>query len=229
MPDPFQDTLATLKAASAEYQAVLVSYSGGKDSLAVLDMCLRNFPRVETFLMSFLPGMRFYAEKIAWVQEQFGVICREYPSWLLYKCIRNAPYSDPKLKYDDLPQWSLGEVYALARADSGIRLIAHGAKFADSPWRRRTLTAKMKDDADVIYPLATWTKRDVVAFCARRGIPVPEQMGCDLTERNLFNMHEKYPDDYERICQVFPYAPAALYRRKLYGPREQGGRLTRSG
>ena len=63
-------TLAVLTEAVERSEAVLVAYSGGKDSLVVLDLCKRSFRRVETFFMDLLPGLASVEAALAWASER---------------------------------------------------------------------------------------------------------------------------------------------------------------
>lgn len=222
MADPLQSSLTILRAAAERHDSVLVSYSGGKDSLIVMDLCVRTFTTVSAFFMAFLPGLRYNAEVMARFSARWpDVPIREYPHWLTRNLLYWAPWSDPSYRMDDLPRWDLKDVYAAARAETGIRLIAFGGKRNDGVWRNRTMTAKLRHDDALIAPLVEWTKYDVVAYCARQALPVMTSdgrnaSGVDLSERSLRWLKVEYPDDFEKVCEVFPYAEASLYRADWY-------------
>ena len=48
------DTIREMKAMAAEHSAVVIAFSGGKDSLTVLDLCRRFFHRIECFHFEFV-------------------------------------------------------------------------------------------------------------------------------------------------------------------------------
>ena len=52
-----ENTLAELQGRRLQSDACLVAFSGGKDSLVVMDMSLRSFSRVEAFFMYLVPGL----------------------------------------------------------------------------------------------------------------------------------------------------------------------------
>ncbi len=56
MLDIFHSTTQLLAEYAKKHDSVLVSYSGGKDSLVTLDLCTRTFKRVTAFFMYFVPG-----------------------------------------------------------------------------------------------------------------------------------------------------------------------------
>lgn len=211
-----------LKAAAERHTSVLVSYSGGKDSLVVMDLCTRTFPRVAAFFMAFLPGLRYNAEVVERFSVRWpGVPIRDYPHWLTRNLLYWAPYSDPSWRMDDLPRWDLKDVYAAARADAGTTLIAFGGKRKDSVWRNRTMGVKLRHDEALIAPLLEWSSYDAIAHCARQQLPVimgdgRNASGVDLSEPSLRWLKREYPDDFEKVCEVFPYAEAQLYRADWY-------------
>jgi 3'-phosphoadenosine 5'-phosphosulfate sulfotransferase (PAPS reductase)/FAD synthetase len=222
------ETLNILKKASETHDAVLVAYSGGKDSRAVLDLCLRSFKRVECFYMYILPHLRCIEEQLEWATRRFGVTIHQYPNWLTRKFIVQGNFCNSHIRNEELPEWKLHDVYGLAMAETGIPLIATGAKRADSLWRRRMLKG-WGDRADVIYPIVGWSLFDVQAYLRARDIPLPDSdgrqaSGVDLSTAALLWLHDKYPDDFQRVLEVFPYAEAVVWRRKWYGVTGDAGK-----
>lgn len=51
--------LRTVETAAAITGRVLVSFSGGKDSVVTLDLCVKNFSHVECFFMYQVRGLSF--------------------------------------------------------------------------------------------------------------------------------------------------------------------------
>ena len=217
MPGLVQETLATLKEASARSDAVLVSYSDGKDSRVVMDLCVRSFSRVEAFFMYLVPGLECQALGLQEAERRWGVTIRHYPHPLAGKLLRAGVYCDPA--HDDLPEMKLHDVYGLAMADTGIEVIATGAKRSDNRWRRAFM--KWTESAQVLQPIAGWSKPDVVGYLHVRGIPVPPSSeksatGVDLSTVSLLWLHDTFPADFRKLCEVFPYAEAVVWRRRFY-------------
>ena len=214
------ETLETLASARQRSSAALVSFSGGKDSLVVLDLAQRTFERVEAFFMYLVPGLEVAEEELAKATARTGVKIRQYPHWALERMIRQGVYCFNGPATDDLPLLSLKNIQDLAMYDSGIPLLLTGAKRADSLWRRRDMTTHAR--AEVLCPIAAWTKHDVLAYLARHGIPRPDSEGGNsggigLATPSLLWLHDKYPADFRRICEVFPLAEAVVWRRTWHG------------
>lgn len=213
------DALRMLGESAAREPSVLVAYSDGKDSRVVLDLCMRTFTQVECFFMYLVPGLECIDSALFEAEKRFGVKIRQYPHWVAAKAIRGGVFCNPRNRYDDLPQWKLHDVYALAMAEAGIRQIATGAKKADSAWRRRFMSVK---NSELIQPIADWHKYDVLSYLKARGIPLPPSSGhsatgIDLSPKSLIWLAETYPEDFRRVCEFFPYAESVVWQRRFYG------------
>ena len=215
----FEATLSDLENKAVAHEAVLVGYSGGKDSMAVIDLCLRSFKRVEAFFMYFVPGLECTEQAIREAEVRYGITIRQYPHWLLRKCLFEGVYCNSSHKMNDVPEWKLQDVYQLALADAQVSVLATGAKKSDSLWRRRQMSSWCKE---VLTPLREWNKLDVLAYLKLQHLPIPASSGrsatgIDLSTPSLLWLNDTYPDDFKRLCTVFPYAEAVVWRRKFYG------------
>ena len=219
-----ESTLDRLKAASAKSDSVLVSYSDGKDSRAVMDLCQRSFKTVKAFFMYFIPGLEYIETRLAEAEQRYGIKIARYPHWVLGKCLRNNVYRSEWYGNDDvIPEWTLKEVHTLARADSGCKIIAIGAKKSDGGWRRRTLW-QIDDPDKYVLPIVDWSKEELMAYLARRNISAPDAeggriSGADLSTPFLLWLNDKHPEDFKRLLEVFPFAEAVVWRRMFYGDK----------
>lgn len=216
------DTLAVLSDQAKQYDKCLVAFSGGKDSLTLLDLCTRIFKTVVAFHMYFIPGLKVIEDQMEYARKRWGVEVLMYPHWLLIRCLRNGIFCNEDYKIaDTLPEMSLLDTYTWVMQETGIPIMATGAKKADSMWRRRYFYLTRNWDG-IFYPLKEWMKRDVLAYLAAHNIPIPDSEGkgangIDLSESAVLWLHDKYREDYLRLLQWFPYAEAYLKRREFYG------------
>jgi len=215
-----ETTLAELQGRRLKADDCLVAFSGGKDSLVVMDLCLRAFSRVEAFFMYLVPGLECVELELEAARRRWGIEIKQYPHWLAHKLIKNSVYCASNWSNDSLPEWKLADIYALALLDSGVRQLATGAKTADSGWRRRFMSTQQEDT--IFYPIAKWHKYDVLAYLKARGIPLPPSSGksatgIDLSTPSLLWLHDTYPEDFARVCEVFPFAEAVVWKRTFYG------------
>jgi len=213
------ETLRALEDVAALSDSIVVAYSDGKDSRVVMDLCVRTFKRVEAFFMYLVPSLECIEAGLEEARQRWGVQIRQYPHWIVRRFIEYSVFCDPKLGRDDMPEYKLHDIYALAMADTGSRLLATGAKKSDSAWRRRFMSVKY---ADQITPIADWNKYDVLSYLKVRGIPVPvsnnkkSATGIDLTPESLIWLHDTFPRDFARVCECFPYAESVIWQRHFY-------------
>lgn len=216
-----QETLTILREARERTDSCLVSYSGGKDSLCVLDMCMRTFSRVEAFFMYFIPDLEVIEAQLELARKHWGVTIHQVPHWALSRCLAYGVYMWPSYKRDDLRDYKLRDVYNLMIERTGIPLIATGAKRSDSLWRKRNL-ANIAHYTDVIHPCVGWGKKDVLAYLGMHNIPLPDSSGGAMTgiglaTPDLLWLHDKHPDDFRKLVKIFPFAEAVVWRREFYG------------
>lgn len=188
-----------------------------------MDLAVRSFDHVEGFFMYLVPGLECVEIALDDARKRWGVEIRQYPHWIAAKLIRSALYCDFGLERDPVPEWKLNDIYALAIQESGIPFILTGAKRADSGWRRRFMATNYKES--IRNPIASWHKYDVLGYLKARNIPEPPSSGksatgIDLSVPAVLWLHDTFPDDFKRLCSVFPYAEAIIWRRKFYGETE---------
>lgn len=218
-------SLDLLRARAEKHDAILVAYSGGKDSLVVADLCLRVFKRVEGFLWYNAPGLEFNARIVRAAKERFGITVRQYPSFGCFDALRTGLFCDSPLSRDDWPEITVQDIYKLARADTGVHLVADGCRKQDSPRRREMIQKKRLAEWN-LCPIGDWITYDVKSYLALRKIPLPEvpntnkntvSSGLSLTNQSLLWLHDTYPEDFKTLCRVYPYAEAVVKRREFYG------------
>ena len=231
-----EDAADRLEKARGKEKTILVSYSGGKDSLAVTDLAVRVFgvPNIKAFMMEAIPGLRYTAEIADNLQRRHGISLILLPHWTMLQAIGSLCFCDGMVgggrKPSELAVFKnskLADIHAMIRQRTGIRTIATGYKRADSLWRRRMMSVPSAM-AGLCCPLANWTRKQVVEYLASRKIPMPEDMGgtkylkngVDLNTRSVCWLHDHMPDDFAKLESVFPYVGAIIARRKFYGIRE---------
>lgn len=215
------EALRVLGEARQQSDSILVSFSGGKDSLVCLDLAVRMFKRVECFFMYLVPGLECQEAELRKAEVRFGIPpVRQYPHWVLRKILQNGTYTWEPDEVTDVPNWTLKDVYTLAAADAGIKTILMGGKLSDSLWRRRQMGTVHYDG--VVAPIKTWNKLHVVSYLKMRGIALPPSSGksatgIDLSTPSLLWLHDTFPADFAKLCKAFPFAEAVVHRRRIYG------------
>jgi len=222
--DPIRDAHARLEEAAKKHDSILMGFSGGKDSLVCLDLCTRYFKRIECFHMYLVPGLRVIDERLDVARQRWPEIpIHQLPHWVVFKFIYFGVYCDLRSKYDG---WfdhkvQLRDIYDWLAAQTGIKLIASGARGKDSGWRRRNLKAISAYD-DVLYPIVGWNVLEVLSYLKARNLPIPRSenrkaSGVDLHHQYLTWCWDEFPDDFAKIEAYFPYVRASLYKEMWHG------------
>ena len=216
------DLLAVVRTAATMTDRVLVSYSGGKDSVVTLDLCHKHFAHVGAFFMYHVPGLSFQERTLRWAEHRYGLSILRIPHWEVADFLRRGTYHQPDPRVRTV---SIAEVYAYLRDETGTFWIAAGERIADSIVRRAMIVKDGTINAKRgrVFPIAHWTKAHVKAYVARHGLRVSEETSVfgysfrDLSPKSLALMKQHYPEDYERIRAMYPLAEAGVKWQEFYG------------
>lgn len=224
--NPYAHSVKVLTDLRKESDSIIVSYSGGKDPLVMLDMCSKIFPKVYAFFMYMVKDISFQKRMLDYAVKAYGVEIKQYPSPGLIKCLKYNMYCLPNRRYKNLKLLKLSDIYNMAREDFGDHYIATGWKMNDSLERRIVLNQLPDKATDhkfkKIFPLAYWRKRDIASYMRLHSLPIPENLGIEsfdieLTYKVLSPIKERYPHDYEKIKAVFPFIDTVLFKGTLNG------------
>lgn len=204
-------------------EGVLVAYSGGKDSLATLDLVVRHYgaAHVAAFFMYFVPHMDYARVICDYATERWGVPVQQVPHWALSELLREGTFCAERA---DCPRVKVVDVEAAVRSRTGKFWIGFGYRKQESIERRAMLTADwpggMSRQRGGFAPIADWTTRDVRAYIRRHRIAIPSdvlasrQFGITLAPVEMEWLRRNFPADYERVLEVFPYARAQADRHQ---------------
>lgn len=204
-----------IKAASRIHDACLVAFSGGKDSVVTLDLCMRYFKRVEVFFMYLTPALSFQEAMLRWAEARYGVTIRRVPHFMLSEWLAMGALRKMDLK---VPMVSVRDIYHHLRIETGIWWIAAGERQADSVVRRAMMKNSGSIDASRgrIYPVAHFRKADVMAYIKRHKLKVsPEARFLGHSFRSLmpeemYLVRKYYPADFDAIRRWFPFVEASV-------------------
>ena len=211
-----------LMEAKKKSQGILVSYSGGKDSLVVLDLCAKaGFNPIVCFHMYFVPGLEIVEKQMRFARERYAVEILEYPHPNLGTFLKNGDYSDITEKTDKIELWDIADIHASVREDTSINLIATGHKSTDAIGGALANKKAAKSEGE-IHPITKWNKFHVLGHLEANNIPIPENDGRNsasigLHPKCLCWLWENHREDFERIRKVFPYIEAAPARKQFHG------------
>lgn len=213
--DSAQNSIARVR---SQADVCMLFCSLGKDSLVLLDMLYPQFKRIVCVFMYFVDGLEHIERWISWVKNKYPKVeFVKVPHWNLTYILRSGTYCvrNPKTKL-----LKLRNVVDAMRLKFGIHYCFLGMKKADSMNRRLMLNGYAEsgyENDGLVYPLAEWTQKEILAYMKQRSIPSPIRYGKKASNGVGFNeecflwMRENCPGDLEKVYKVFPLSRRILF------------------
>lgn len=211
-----------IKTQASVTDSVIVGFSGGKDSIVTMDLCFRYFKNVRPFFMYLVPGLSFQEKQIEWYERKYDTEIMRLPHFELSNGFKFGAFREPDMDVDIV---GINDTYEYVRQQTGIHWIAAGERCADSIVRNAMIKKSGSIDWNRgrFYPLAYWKKNEVLQYIKQKKLYLSKEqreMGFSfraLTGSELSIIKRLYPEDYEKVLQVFPFAGAAVERFEKYG------------
>lgn len=218
------DCLGFLKSQTSE---VILFYSGGKDSLCLIDLLTKKGFKVHCCFMYFIKDMEHINKYLNWARAKHGVEILEVPHFMLSQYLNDNYY---RLHSGvQVPNMKQGDVEEMARQHFKCDWIVTGAKASDSMVRnfmmKSYLLNSISESTKHAYPLSAWKKGDVLSYLKMNRIPMPinydqkntRSSGLDLKGDVLYWIKNHYPNDLKKILEVFPLAEVLIqdYERDI--------------
>ena len=215
----------TMKLIRQKTDTVLLSFSGGKDSIACW-LKLRDHFNVIPFFMYVVPDLEFINESIDYYERFFNTKIIRVPHPSLYRMLNNFVFQPPdrvaiihsanlpNFTYDDLSNW-IG-------ADHKLKPIftANGVRAADSPNRRSSINAHgpITWSRNYFYPCWDMRIKELVELLKKHNVKLSDEYKLfgrsfdGIDHRFLHIIKDVYPRDYETIIHWFPLAVLEVAR-----------------
>jgi 3'-phosphoadenosine 5'-phosphosulfate sulfotransferase (PAPS reductase)/FAD synthetase len=209
-------TVSCIEFLKTQTDTVILFYSGGKDSLVLLDMLTKHFT-VKLAFMYFVDGLQHVERYLHYAQKKYGVEYKKYPHWML-----SQYYNDNYFRFHSEPiaNIKLTDIEAQARLDFNCKWIVTGMKKADSLNRRLMLGTFFMGAVDLkgnrVHPLSEWKKADCLSYIKLHKLPMPvmynkkNSSGMDLNPDVLNWCKINAPNDYKKIIEQFPFAETLI-------------------
>ena len=211
-----------IKTQASVTDSVFVGFSGGKDSIVTLDLCFRYFKNVRPFFMYLVPDLEFQEKMLRWYENKYDTEIMRIPH---FECSDFLKYGSFTMADWNVDIVGINDTYAYLREKTGFHWIAAGERCADSIVRNAMIKKSGSIDykRGRFYPLAYWNKKEVLQYIKQKKLYLSrEQREIGFSFRSLAGnelaiIKEMYPDDYEKILRVYPFAGAGVERFEKYG------------
>ncbi|MBO7735918.1 MAG: phosphoadenosine phosphosulfate reductase family protein [Methanobrevibacter sp.] len=219
MRKKIQKSIDILEKAKLEYPQILVGLSGGKDSLAVLDLCLKVFGRdnVVCFNMQYLPGLRAQKETLDYARKRFNLTnVIEIPAENFWLDFKSGIYGWEDMWKEDLPKVNRKLIFLKLVKETGIMNIAVGIKKSDN-LRIRQQWEQNLYYGGMVAPLWDFTAVDVIQYNILNKIEISKQTkdgfrGVGLEDYDLYYIYKHYPEDFKEMEKFFPFIGAKIFQ-----------------
>lgn len=198
----------------------IVMCSLGKDSLVTLDLVYPHFERVACVFMYFVKDLDHINGWIRWVKKKYPKVeFMQVPHWNLTYILRGGLYCVPNPK---VKLWNLSKTIEALRLKTNCYYVFLGMKKADGMNRNLMLKgyeANGYENKGLVYPLASWTQKDVLAYMKQKRLPQPVRYsskaggGVGFSKETFTWLEKHYPQDLEKIYKVFPMSERILFEQ----------------
>ena len=211
-----------IKTQSKITDSVLVGFSGGKESVVVLDLCFRYFKKVVPYFMYICPNLSFQERTIAWYEKKYQTEIIRIPHMDVSEFFHYGSFRPPD---ESFPLVSINDIYKYLRIKTDTWWIAAGERINDSIVRRAMMkkSGSIDEKRGRIYPVAMWNKHEVLDYIKFHNL----YLGADsrklgfsfksLWGKELAMLKEHFPDDYAKVIRQYPFAEAGVRRFEQYG------------
>ena len=198
----------------------IVMCSLGKDSLVTLDLVYPHFERVVCVFMYFVKDLDHINGWIRWVKKKYPKVeFMQVPHWNLTYILRGGLYCVPNPK---VKLWNLSKTIEALRLKTNCYYVFLGMKKADGMNRNLMLKGYEPngyENKGLVYPLASWTQKDVLAYMKHKRLPQPVRYsskaggGVGFSKETFTWLEKHYPQDLEKIYKVFPMSERILFEQ----------------
>lgn len=209
--------LASVKAiADSSIDSCLLFFSGGRDSIVMLDLFNRFLPgKFIPIFLYFVKGLEFQEKTLRYYEEKYGIEIKREVHWDCSAYMRQSGHKMKALK--------AGNCEKYLRDKYNIPFISLGYRKDESLQRRGHLGSLAKTNYidwkyKKLFPVADWLASDMDAYVKSRKLllPIEYQNGYRNIDQfkgpALLYVKNSYPDDYKKIIMEYPIIEAEAFR-----------------
>lgn len=223
----YQHSQEIINSVREKTNRVILFYSCGKDSIALLDMLSKKFDEVICVFMYFVKDLDHINKYINFSKKVYpNTTFIQKPHYALSYIQRAGLFCTPTktriLKLSDIIQ--------SVRLETGIDYVFIGNKQADNMNRRimlRQYELQGISPQKLVYPLSLWKDKDVLKYIEKHKLPKPIQYGNKRSNGVTFDidvflyLRKNYPNDLQKILSVYPLSEKILFEYDQAQEREK--------
>lgn len=216
--DKFQHAQDVCGSVAQKADTVALFFSGGKDSVALLDIMAPYFKKIWLVNMYFVEGLEH-------INKFVEAACVRYPNaepyytehWIVNQIKKGGLYCMPDYSLKNI---KLLDVDNKIRKELNVDYTFYGMKRADSLNRAMMLKSYICgiSKTNKVYPLELLGNNDVLAYIRMKRLSKPiEYSKSKKSQGVIFNkevysyLSQNYPQDLEKIYQKFPLSKRILF------------------
>jgi hypothetical protein len=210
---------------------VLIGFSMGKDSITTWLRLREHWPaeNLHPYFLYTHPHTAHEHRSLAYYERELGTRIIRLPHKAVFHYLNDGifqtPANLPVIWGALLHDFEYRDIYALIAQDLGIEdtqpWVAHGVRSADSPMRRMLFqkNGPWRPRDRVFYPIHDFYVADVRAALDRTGIKLPVDYRMfgrsydGLDARFTGPLRKHFPEDYERLTELYPLVGLDQWRR----------------
>ena len=219
MSTPLEHSKKVIRTIRQKSNRAILFYSGGKDSIALLDLMAREFEEVVCVFMYFVKDLEHTDKYIRFSKAKYSnVKFLEVPHWILSQIHRSGMFCVPQ----KIRLIKLKDVIEAVKIKTGIQYAFIGEKKADNMNRRiklRLYELEAISTTNNVYPLSNWRDGDVLTYIDKNKLPKPINYGKKKNrsvgvffDTDVFVwLRSHYPGDLQKILKVYPLSEKLLF------------------
>jgi predicted phosphoadenosine phosphosulfate sulfurtransferase len=214
---------------ASKYDEVILSFSCGKDAIASMIQMKRFFKKTHLVFYYLVPNLDFQQKTIKYYEGIFEQKILQMPNPNVYNMLAGLTYQNVKSSeylwengFCDI-NFNYDDIFYMAKADLNIdyhSYTALGVRASDSLNRYVSIKkyGAVNPDRKQFFPIFDWSQSKVLTEIKQAKIKLPIDYkiwgrsfdGIDY--RFLIGVKNYFPNDYEKIKQLFPLIDIEMLR-----------------
>jgi len=196
----------------------LLFFSGGRDSIAMLDLAQKFIPgKFTPIFLYIVKGLEFQEKTLRYYENRYGIEIKRELHWDASAYLKQMGQTKKVLKCSDC------ETYLRRKYDEPWIML--GYRKDESLQRRGHLGSLAKSDYidwqyHKIFPIADWLSKDIDVYIKSNRLVLPPEYRRGFRNIDQFKgeaavyIKNTYPNDWEKIISTLPLVAGEAFRQE---------------